>query len=228
VTSKKKPAKKSPPKLKVSGSSSARATPRPAKARADKGKGDTKAAERSPGPAAKAAARKKAPKPEKKPAEKKGADRRAGDKKAGNGSDRALSPAASKRQQESRAAAHAAIDAALDKKGLVPVLIDVSGQASYTDYIGIVSGRSDRQVDAIAENVTQVMKDRGWRLLGREGVGNGRWTLLDFGDVILHVFYHPVREFYDIEGLWIDAPRIRLNVPPEAMHVQEDALYDTL
>lgn len=123
------------------------------------------------------------------------------------------------------AVAEAAIEAALDKKALLPVLIDVSGRASYTDFIGVVSGRSDRQVDAIAENVVAMMKQRGWQLLGREGNGNGRWTLLDFGDVVLHVFYHPVREFYDIESLWIDAPRVKLKVPPEAAHFQEETLY---
>jgi ribosome-associated protein len=129
-----------------------------------------------------------------------------------------------KRLQDAQAAGEAAIGAALDKKALVPVLIDVSGQATYTDFIAIVSGRSDRQVDAIADNVIDVMKQRGAYLLGREGTGNGRWTLLDFGDVVVHIFYHPVREFYDIESLWIDAPRISLKVPPEAMHVQEGAL----
>lgn len=136
--------------------------------------------------------------------------------------------AASKRYQESRAAAEAAIEAALDKKALMPVLLDVSERASYTDFIGVVSGRSDRQVDAIAEHVREVMGRLGFRLLGREGAGNGRWTLLDFGDVVLHVFYHPVREVYDIEGLWIDAPRVRLEVPPEAQLYQSDALYGAL
>jgi ribosome-associated protein len=132
------------------------------------------------------------------------------------------------RHRESREAAQAAIDAALDKKALLPILLDVSGRATYTDFIGVVSGRSDRQVDAIAENVRDVMEHRGWRLLGREGSGNGRWTLLDFGDVVLHVFYHPVREIYDIEGLWIDAPRIQLAIPPEAQLYQSDALYGAL
>lgn len=137
-------------------------------------------------------------------------------------------PEESQRHRESREAAQAAIDAALDKKALLPILLDVSGRATYTDFIGVVSGRSDRQVDAIAENVREVMEQRGWRLLGREGSGNGRWTLLDFGDVVLHVFYHPVREIYDIEGLWIDAPRVQLAIPPEAQLYQSDALYGAL
>jgi ribosome-associated protein len=134
----------------------------------------------------------------------------------------------SPRHRESREAALAAIQAALEKKALMPMLLDVAGRATYTDFIGVVSGRSDRQVDAIAANVRDVMEERGWRLLGKEGAGNGRWTLLDFGDVVVHVFYHPVREIYDIEGLWIDAPRIELQVPPEAQLYQSDALYGAL
>ena len=132
-------------------------------------------------------------------------------------------PSSPQVQREALAAARAAIDAALAKKALLPVLIDVSGRASYADYIAIVSGRSDRQVDAIADHVQQVMRERGRRLLGREGTRNGRWALLDFGDVVLHVFYHPVREIFDIESLWIDAPRVKLQVPPEAMVIASDS-----
>lgn len=129
---------------------------------------------------------------------------------------------------ETQAVAVSAIDAALDKKALMPVLIDVSGLASYTDFIGIVSGRSDRQVDAIAEGVIEAMKRSGRTVLGQEGTGSGRWTLLDFGDVVVHVFYHPVREFYDLESLWVDAPRVPLKIPSEAILTQPDALYGGL
>ncbi|MFL5307705.1 MAG: ribosome silencing factor [Polyangia bacterium] len=130
--------------------------------------------------------------------------------------------------QATRELAVVAMDAALDKRALDPVLIDVSGMGSYTDFIGIVSGRSDRQVDAIAESVSQTMKARGIYALGREGSGNGRWTLLDFGAFVIHVFYHPVREFYDLESLWIEAPRVKLAVPPESSLAQTDALYGAL
>jgi ribosome-associated protein len=129
---------------------------------------------------------------------------------------------------EARALALEAIEAALDKKALMPVLIDVSAMASYTDFIAIVSGRSDRQVEAIADGVSQFMKSRGRRVIGQEGSGNGRWTLLDFGEIVIHVFYHPVREFYDLESLWIDAPRVKMAIPPEAILVQSDVLYGTL
>jgi ribosome-associated protein len=126
---------------------------------------------------------------------------------------------------EVRTLAIAAIDAALDKKALAPVLIDVSAMASYTDFIGIVSGRSDRQVDAIAENVRQAMKARGRLALGQEGTGSGRWTLLDFGSVVIHVFFHPVREFYDLESLWIEAPRVPLDVPADAKISEPESYY---
>jgi ribosome-associated protein len=130
--------------------------------------------------------------------------------------------------EELRALALELMNGALDKKALMPVLIDVSGMASYTDFIGIVSGRSDRQVDAIADHIVALMKARGRYVIGQEGSGNGRWTLLDFGSIVVHVFYHPVREFYDLESLWIDAPRVKLAVPPEAMITQPDALYGAL
>jgi ribosome-associated protein len=129
---------------------------------------------------------------------------------------------------DTRANAVAAMEAALDKRALEPILIDVSGIGSYTDFIGIVSGRSDRQVDAIAEGITQALKARGLQALGQEGGGSGRWTLLDFGAFVIHVFYHPVREFYDLESLWIEAPRVKLDVPPEATLQQPDALYGAL
>jgi ribosome-associated protein len=139
---------------------------------------------------------------------------------------RAARPAAELAQ--TRALAVAAMEAALDKRALEPVLIDVSSMGSYTDFIGIVSGRSDRQVDAIADGVCQVLKARGLYPLGQEGTGSGRWTLLDFGAFVIHIFYHPVREFYDLESLWIEAPRVKLDVPPEATLQQPDALYGAL
>lgn len=90
------------------------------------------------------------------------------------------------------------------------------GRSSYTDFIAVVSGRSDRQVEAIADGVCEALEARGRHSLGREGARNGRWVLLDFGDVVVHVFYQPLREVFDIESLWIDAPRIKLQIPAEA------------
>lgn len=138
------------------------------------------------------------------------------------------SAASSAQLDQARELALSALEAALEKKALMPVLIDVSAMASYTDFIGIVSGRSDRQVEAIADGVSQFMKLQGRRVIGHEGSGNGRWTLLDFGEIVIHVFYHPVREFYDLESLWIDAPRVKIAIPPDAILAQPDALYGAL
>ena len=118
----------------------------------------------------------------------------------------------------SRETALRAVAAVLEKKGLEPILLDVRELASYCDYILIVSGRSDRQVQAIAEGVvTALAHESRARPLGKEGNHKGgQWTLVDFGDLIVHVFYHPVREYYDLESLWSDAPRVPIEVPPEA------------
>jgi ribosome-associated protein len=128
----------------------------------------------------------------------------------------ALRPGEERERRESLASAKAAVAAALDKKAVEPVLIDVCGRSSYADFIVVVSGRSDRQVDAIAEGVCEALSARGRRPIGREGARNGRWVLIDFGDVVVHVFYHPLREVFDLENLWIDAPRVKLQIPAEA------------
>ena len=111
--------------------------------------------------------------------------------------------------------AHAAAQAALDKKALEPVLLDLSTEDSYTDYLLVVSARSDRQVRSIADHVIEVLTEQGYKLLGVEGRREGRWALVDFGDIVVHVFYHPLREFYDVEGLWGEAKHIPLVVPPD-------------
>src|SRR5689334_6554189 len=111
----------------------------------------------------------------------------------------------------------AAMEAALEKKALEPMLLEVKEQSSYTDYILLLSGRSDRHVQAVADAVTDTLKKtRGVTPLGVEGKRDGHWTLLDYGDVVVHVFYHPVREFYDLEGLWSEAPRVPIEVPADS------------
>jgi ribosome-associated protein len=118
-----------------------------------------------------------------------------------------------------------AVTAALDKKALEPLLLDVSGQSTYTDYILLLSGRSDRHAQAVADAVRETLKRTQGKLpFGVEGERDGQWALLDFGDLVVHVFYHPVREFYDLEGLWIDAPRVPIDVPPDS-RAAPDELY---
>jgi ribosome-associated protein len=113
-------------------------------------------------------------------------------------------------------AAKRAVASALDKKGLEPVVLDVRDLASYADYIVLVSGRSDRQVQAIADGILDGESAAGRKPIGTEGLRGGHWTLLDFGDVIAHVFYHPARDFYDLESFWVDAPRVPLEIPADA------------
>ncbi len=121
------------------------------------------------------------------------------------------------------ASANLALEAALDKKALEPVLLDVHELCSYTAYLLLISGRSDRQVDAIADGIREQMaKNHNLRPLGVEGTGSGQWALLDYGDIVVHVFYHPAREYYDLEGLWSDAPRVPIDVPDEARATAED------
>ena len=109
-----------------------------------------------------------------------------------------------------RRLAVAIASAAADKKALDIVIMDVEGILSYTDYLVLCSGRSDRQVAAIADGVARAVRDEDntRRPLGVEGSRGGRWVLMDFGDVVLHVFHEDARGFYDLERLWYDAVRV--------------------
>jgi ribosome-associated protein len=109
-----------------------------------------------------------------------------------------------------------ALALALDKKALEPVLLDVRTLCSFCNYQLVVSGRSDRQVDAIADGISVGLKAEGLRPLGAEGARTGQWSLLDYGDFVVHVFLHAAREHYDLEGLWSDAPRVPIEVPDDA------------
>ncbi len=118
-----------------------------------------------------------------------------------------------------------AVEAALDKKGLEPVLLDVSAEASYTDHILIISARSDRHAQAIADGIRAEVRARFGRApRGVEGnTRDGQWALLDYGDLIIHVFYHPLREFYDLESLWSEARTVELKIPAESRFRPQDA-----
>jgi ribosome-associated protein len=120
---------------------------------------------------------------------------------------RAKSPPADKRSRET---ALTIAQLALDKKAVEVVVLDVHGLSSYADFFVVMTAESDPQLNAIADHIEQKMKERGERPLGIEGTHAGRWVLLDFGDVVAHVFFPDTRCFYDIEGLWADAPRVRI------------------
>lgn len=92
-------------------------------------------------------------------------------------------------------------------------LYNVQGRCSYADFILIVSGTSERHVQALREFLRRQSKKSGHKLLGSEGQATGQWLLMDFGDVVVHLFYEPVREYYDLDRLWSEAPRIQLDFP---------------
>jgi ribosome-associated protein len=98
---------------------------------------------------------------------------------------------------------------ALEKKAHNVRILEVRGLSSLTDYLLLASGRSDRQVQAVAEAVrVGLKKDHALPPLAVEGMNEGRWVLLDYGDVMVHVFQEPVREFYDLDGLWSEAAEV--------------------
>jgi ribosome-associated protein len=110
------------------------------------------------------------------------------------------------------------VRAALEKKAFDLVLLDVRKVSSFTTYFLICSGRSDRQVQAIAGSIEDDLKKMGVRPLGVEGFAGGKWILMDYDDVVVHVFFDPFRKLYDLEGLWLDAPRVE-GVEQKAMKV---------
>jgi ribosome-associated protein len=103
--------------------------------------------------------------------------------------------------------------AALDRKAYDLVVLEVGQVSSIADYFVICSGRSDTQVQAIAEAIEAHLGRQGVRPLSVEGTAHGQWVLMDYGDVIVHIFYVPVREFYDLERLWARAERVELPEP---------------
>lgn len=104
--------------------------------------------------------------------------------------------------------ARIAAKAALDKKAEGLVVLDVRGLASFTDYFVIMSGRSTRHVQGLADAVDSTLRQRRIKSSTSEGLNEGHWVLLDYNDVVVHIFYSETRSFYDLEGLWHDAPKI--------------------
>ena len=100
------------------------------------------------------------------------------------------------------------VEAALGKKAEDVIVLDVGGLTSIADFVIICSGRSNRQVSAIADHIERSLKGQKIKPLSVEGKSDGHWVLMDYGDVIIHVFYEETRQFYDLEGLWVDARRM--------------------
>lgn len=101
------------------------------------------------------------------------------------------------------------VRAVLDKKAENVVILGVHKLTSLADAFIICSGKSNRQVMAIAEHIKTSLKKQNIPALRVEGLQEGHWVLMDYGDVIIHIFYEPMRSFYDLEGLWSDAPRLK-------------------
>jgi ribosome-associated protein len=100
---------------------------------------------------------------------------------------------------------------AIDKKAEDPVILDVRKICSFADFFVILGGRSTRHVQGLAEAIESELRSKRLSTSKAEGLNDGIWVLLDYNDVVVHIFYSETRKFYDLEGLWHDAPRISLD-----------------
>lgn len=113
--------------------------------------------------------------------------------------------------------------AGLDKKALAIEILDVTGKVDYTDFLVVMTGRSDRHVHAIATGIEEALvKKNKVKPLSMEGLATATWVLIDFGEVVVHVFQEDARRLYDIEGLWIDAGRVPLPESEQKIAAQLD------
>ncbi len=117
------------------------------------------------------------------------------------------------KQKNSKSLALLCAKGAIDKKANHSLIYEVGSLGAFTDYFLITSGTNERQVQAIAEEIQKLSKQEGFSSPAIEGYAFGRWVLLDFGDVVVHIFHDYIREFYNLEGLWGSAPR--LPIPQE-------------
>lgn len=115
--------------------------------------------------------------------------------------------------ESTRALVQLAAEAAFDKGGIDPVGLDVSEPMPLVDAFLIVTGRSERNVAAIADEIEDRLLVAGHKRLRREGRAESRWVLLDFGDLVVHVFHEEDRMYYGLERLWKDCPVIAVQEP---------------
>ncbi len=121
------------------------------------------------------------------------------------------------KHSDARSKALSCVRFALERKAYDLVLMEVGKLTSLADFFVICTGRSDTQVQAIAQSIQENLGAQGHKTLAIEGYSHGQWVVLDYGDVVVHIFYEPVRQFYDLERLWARAPRVTL---PEPYHSQ--------
>jgi ribosome-associated protein len=114
---------------------------------------------------------------------------------------------------QGREIASLAAAAGLAKKAEEVQIIEVAGKVDYADFLVVMTGTSDRHVAAIAQNVEAELGQQGIRSLALEGLPLANWVLIDFVDVVVHVFQAEWREIYDLDGLWMDASRLSLPEP---------------
>lgn len=108
-----------------------------------------------------------------------------------------------------------------EKKAREVLILDLARLTDIADFFVVASGTSDRQVRTIAESVEVGMKEGGVRPLSREGYDEGRWIIVDYGDVVFHAFLEPLRELYDLESLWIEAARYRVDEEKKFLEVED-------
>jgi ribosome-associated protein len=105
-----------------------------------------------------------------------------------------------------------------DLKALNTTIIDLRGRVSYTDFLIITTGTSERHVQAIARRLDTAMREAQRPPMGTEGLDHGRWALLDYGDIIVHIFHQEARADYNLERMWTDAPRLELENKPAELY----------
>ena len=123
---------------------------------------------------------------------------------------------------ESRRIALLAASAGLEKKATAVEIIDVVGKVDYADFLVLMTGASDRNVAAIAQEVDATLAQRGIHSLSIEGLPAANWVLIDFVDVVVHVFQRDVRSLYDLDGLWMDADRVPVSTEATARANESD------
>ncbi len=114
---------------------------------------------------------------------------------------------------DTRELAERVAELAWERKALDVRVLRVLELVQYTDYFIIASGRSDRQVAAIRDHIKEELRLEGHRCLSVEGSNQNQWVVMDYGDVVVHIFYEPVRAFYELEKLWGEAPEVELEQP---------------
>ncbi len=102
--------------------------------------------------------------------------------------------------------------AGIDKKATGIEILDVTGKVDYADFLVVMTGRSDRHVQSIAQGIEEALRRKNVRPISTEGTASATWVLMDYADVVVHVFQEDARQLYDIEGLWIDADRVAVKL----------------